>query len=52
MATIKINLKKNKNTQVKNKIITKYQCGNDLQFSPVLNNAIKYAKFDDPNRNG
>ena len=38
--------------QVKNKSINKYQCGNDLDFSPPLKNADKYAsaRFDDPNR--
>ena len=33
------------------KVINKYQCGNDLHFSPLLNNADKYARFDDPNCN-
>ena len=31
------------------KVINKYQCGNDLDFSPLLNNADKYARFDNPN---
>ena len=38
--------------QVKNRFINKYQCGNDLYCSPLLNNADKCARFDDTNRNG
>ena len=41
-----------KNLKKKKKIINKYQCGNDIDSSPLLNNANKYAKFHDPNRNG
>ena len=35
------------------KIINKYQCDNNLDCSPLLNNADKYAiaRFDDPNCN-
>ena len=39
-------------TQVKSKFMNKYQCGTDLDFLHLLNNADKYVKFDDPNLNG
>ena len=37
---------------MKIKLMNKYQCGNDLDCSPLLNNADKHAKFDNPNFNG
>ena len=36
---------------MKNKLINKYQCGNDLDCSPLLSTADKYAKCDDTNCN-
>ena len=34
------------------KVVNKHQCGNDLDSSALLNNADKYARFDDANCNG
>ena len=48
----KMNYQLTQLAQVKYKLISKYQCGNDLDCSRFLKIANKYAKFDDPNRNG
>ena len=37
---------------MQNKLINKYQCGDDLDFSPLLNHADNDARFDNPNHNG
>ena len=45
-------MKGTKGTKGTKKRINNYQCGNDLDFSPLLNDSDNYARFDDPDRNG